>query len=296
MRAISADRSDGDRDHAKRHSLRFQGTVGLKLSEAASTRFYASVNHIRQDIPGALTMAEALSTPRKANAGAVQGDQARDIDSLRLQNRTTFDWGALRLDVGGFVNAKSLHHPIFQLIDQKSVDAGGFFRADYARGPVEVTLGGEIRRGSTDARQFVNKDGRRGALTFDADQKAQTATLYGEIRVRPIDALTLVAGGVYADGWRQRSVNFSATPATDGRIDFDAFSPKVGLLFEPAADIQLFANYSRSAEFPGFGEVFQTIGTPPTRSPPIRVRVSIITASPKRRATRRWSISACRTG
>jgi len=262
--AISADTSDGDRDHAKRRSLRFQGNVGLKLSDVVSTRFYASINNINQQLPGALTRAEALSTPRKANAGAVSGDQGRDIDSLRLQNRTTFDWGALTLDVGGFVNAKSLHHPIFQLIDQKSVDIGTFFRADYAAGPVEVTFGGEIRRGSTDARQFVNKDGRRGALTFDTDQKAQTATLYGEVRVRPVDALTLIAGGVYADGWRKRHVNFSATPATDGRIDFDAFSPKIGLLFEPVADIQLFANYSRSAEFPGFGEVFQTTGIPPT--------------------------------
>ena len=262
--AISADRSDGDRGHAKRHSLRFQGNVGMRFSDVVSTRFYASVNHIRQDIPGALTMAEALSTPRKANAGAVAGEQGRDIDSLRLQNRTRFDWGALTLDVGGFVNAKSLHHPIFQLLDQKSVDVGSFFRADYATGPVEVTFGGEIRRGSTGARQFVNTGGRRGARTFDADQKAQTATLYGEVRVRPVETLTLIAGGVYADGWRKRTVNFSATPATDGRIDFDAFSPKVGLLFEPAADIQFFANYSRSTEFPGFGEVFQTIGTPPT--------------------------------
>lgn len=261
--AISADTSDGDRDHAKRRSLRFQGNVGLKLSEVVSTRFHASINNINQQLPGALTMAEALSMPRKANAGAVAGDQGRDIDSLRLQNRTTFDWGALTLDVGGFVNAKSLHHPIFQLIDQKSTDVGGFFRADYAAGPVELTLGGEIRRGSTDAHQFVNAGGRRGALTLDADQKAQTATLYGEVRVRPIETLALIAGGVYADGWRKRQVNFSVAPATDGRIDFDAFSPKVGLLFEPAADIQLFANYSRSAEFPGFGEVFQTIGTPP---------------------------------
>lgn len=261
--AISADTSDGDRDHAKRRSLRFQGNVGLKLSEVVSTRFHASINNINQQLPGALTMAEALSMPRKANAGAVAGDQGRDIDSLRLQNRTTFDWGALTLDVGGFVNAKSLHHPIFQLIDQKSTDVGGFFRADYAAGPVELTLGGEIRRGSTDAHQFVNAGGRRGALTLDADQKAQTATLYGEVRVRPIETLALIAGGVYADGWRKRQVNFSVAPATDGRIDFDAFSPKVGLLFEPAADIQLFANYSHSAEFPGFGEVFQTIGTPP---------------------------------
>ena len=262
--AISVDTSDGDRDHARRRSLRFQGNVGLKLSDAVSTRFYASVNSIRQELPGALTMTEALSTPRKANAGAVAGDQGRDIDSLRLQNRTRFDRGAFAFEIGGFVNAKALHHPIFQLIDQKSLDVGGFFRADYTGGPVELTFGGEIRRGGTHARQFVNAGGRRGAPTFDADQKARTATLYGEVRVRPVEPLTLIAGAVYADGWRKRTMSFSATPATDGRIGFDAFSPKFGLLFEPAADIQLFANYSRSAEFPGFGEVFQTIGTPPT--------------------------------
>lgn len=261
--AISADTSDGDRDHAKRRSLRFQGNVGMRLSDVVGTRFYASINNIDQQLPGALTRAEALSAPRKANAGAVAGDQGRDIDSLRLQNRTTFDWGALTLDVGGFVNAKALRHPIFQLIDQKSVDIGSFFRADYAAGPVEVTFGGEIRRGSTDARQFVNNGRRRGALTFDADQKAQTATLYGEARVRSVDTLTLIVGGVYADGWRRRTVNFAA-PATDGRIGFDAFSPKFGLLFEPTSNVQIFANYSRSAEFPGFGEVFQTTGTPPT--------------------------------
>ena len=150
------------------------------------------------------------------------------------------------------------------MIDQKSTDVGSFARLDYAAGPVELTLGGELRHGSTKAKQFVNISGSRGALTFDADQKAQTASLYGEVRVRPVPQLSLIAGGVYADGWRKRHVNFSASPATDGRVDLDAFSPKFGLLFEPSSRIQIFANYSRSAEFPGFGEVFQTIGTPPT--------------------------------
>ncbi|PQM28056.1 ligand-gated channel protein [Sphingopyxis lindanitolerans] len=262
--AISADTSDGDRDHAKRRSLRFHANAGLTLGDRVSTRFYASFNSIDQQLPGALTYDQALSTPKMANAASVTGDQQRDIDSLRLQNRTVVDLGAAKLEVGGFVNAKSLVHPIFQLIDQKSTDVGGFARLDYAAGPVEVTLGGEIRHGDMRARQFVNAGGRRGALTFDADQQARTASLYGELRVRPVARLSLIAGGVYADGWRQRRVNFSATPATDGRIGFDAFSPKFGLLYEPSENIQIFANYSRSAEFPGFGEVFQTIGVPPT--------------------------------
>ncbi|SEH17835.1 iron complex outermembrane recepter protein [Sphingopyxis sp. YR583] len=259
--AISADTSNGDRDHVQRRSFRFHGNVGLKLSDVVSTRFYASYNDIKQEIPGALTYNQALTTPRAASAAAVAGDQARDIVSLRLQNRTSFDWGAFKLDVGGFVNAKSLYHPIFQVIDQDSLDLGGFFRADYASGPVEVTLGGELRRGKTRARQFVNIAGRTGALLFDADQRARTANLYGEVRVRPIEQLTLIAGGVYADGYRKRDVKLSTS--LDGGIDFNAFSPKFGLLFEPSETVQFFANYSRSAEFPGFGEVFQNIGTPP---------------------------------
>ncbi|ODT90139.1 MAG: ligand-gated channel protein [Sphingobium sp. SCN 64-10] len=255
---LSADTSDGDRQHAKRHSIRFNGNVGLAVSDVVSTRFYASVNAIRQQLPGALTAAVALSAPA---TGSFTGDQQRNINSIRLQNRTRFDWGQTRLDVGIFLNDKDLYHPIFQVIDQKSTDVGGFARLDHEAGPVAFTLGGEIRRGTTRSRQYVNVNGTRGALTFDADLTARTANVYGEVRVKPIDSLTLIAGAIYADGFRKRTVLVST--GKSGRIAFDQLSPKFGILFEPARDIQLFANYSRSAEFPGFGEVFQTIGTPP---------------------------------
>ena len=256
---LSADRSGGDRDHARRHSLRFNGNVGLRLSSVASTRFYASVNSLKQELPGALTEGDALATPRKGN---FMGDQQRNIASLRLQNRTRFDWGESRLDLGVFLNAKQLDHPIFQVIGQKSTDTGAFARFDHTAGPFAFTLGGEIRRGSTHARQFLNVNGARGALRFDADQDARTANLYGEVRFKPVETLTLIAGGIYADGFRKRRVAYAATSTQDGRIAFDAFSPKFGVLFEPKPGIQLFANYSRSAEFPGFGEVFQNVGTP----------------------------------
>lgn len=262
--AISADTSDGDRDHAKRRSLRFHGNVGLMLSPVVSTRLYASINNINQELPGALTSAVALTTPRTAAASAVSGDQARDIDSIRLQNRTSFDWGATQLEVGLFGNFKSLYHPIFQVIDQESEDRGGFARLEHDAGVISLTLGGEYRRGSTRARQFVNIAGRRGAITFDAQQEARTASLYGEARLQPMAGLSLIAGGIYADGYRRRTVTFSGAPAQNGGVSFDTFSPRFGLLFEPSDSVQVFANYSRSAEFPGFGEVFQTVGVTST--------------------------------
>src|SRR3546814_7773984 len=56
-------------------------------------------------------------------------------------------------------------------------------------------------------------------------------------------------------------MNFTAAaPAqngTVGRAGFNAFSPKSGLLFEPSAGVQFYANYSRSVEFPGFIELGQ---------------------------------------
>lgn len=257
--ALSADQSDGDRDHARRSSVRFHGNAGFRISDVLSTRFYVSVNDIRQDLPGALTRQVALSNPKAANANSVNGDQARDIKSIRLQNRTRFEWGATRLEVGAFANIKDLYHPIFQVIDQGSNDVGAMVRLEHEAGPLSLTLGGEIRRGSTSARQFANVAGTRGAQTFDADQDARTANIYAEIRFKPVDQVTLVAGGIYADGFRKRRVLFSSTPTQDGRIAFNEFSPKFGILYEPAKDVQVFANYSRSAEFPGFGEVFQSV-------------------------------------
>lgn len=259
--AVSADASDGDRDHVKRRSFRFHGNAGMQFGDVVSSRVYVSFNNINQEIPGALTRTQALGTPRMANPNSVAGDHARDIDSLRLQNRTRFDWGAVTLDVGAFLNAKTLYHPIFQVIDQDGVDRGGYFRFDYAGDRIEATLGGELRVGDIKSRRFVNLAGRRGALTFDADLDARAATLYGEVRVKPVDTLSLIAGGIYADGKRKQRINRnSAAPVQDGtiaRADFDAFSPKIGLLFEPAAEVQFYANYSRSVEFPGFNELAQ---------------------------------------
>src|SRR3546814_746267 len=157
----------------------------MTLTDAITTRFYASYNSIDQQLPGALTYDGALTTPRRANAASVAGDQARDIDSLRLQNRTSFDFGAAKLDVGVFVSVKTLHHPIYQLIDQKSVDRGGYFRFDYAGGPVEATLGGELRVGDVHSRRFVNVAGRRGARTFDARQDRSEEHPHGQLRPKP---------------------------------------------------------------------------------------------------------------
>ncbi|PBN43042.1 TonB-dependent receptor [Sphingobium sp. D43FB] len=255
--AITTDRSDGDRDHGKRRSYRFNGNVGVKISDTIETRFYASAQNIRQKLSGSLSEKSVLTNPTRGN---FVGDQARDIDSIRLQNRTTIALGNGALAFGLFFNAKDLYHPIFQVIDQKSEDRGAFASLDLAGDlggmPVEVTLGSQARFGKVTARQFVNIAGDRGAPTALVQQRAQTINSYGEARIAPMPGLWLIGGGVYTHG--ERKIDNRFAPARSGDASFDAFAPKIGLLYEPSETLQFFANYSRSVELPGFSELSQT--------------------------------------
>lgn len=255
--AITADQSDSDRAHGNRTSLRFNGNAGIRITDRIETHFYASAQSIRQKLAGALSERDVRNNPAKGNFA---GDQARDIDSIRLQNRTMIDLGSGQAAFGVYFNAKSLFHPIFQVIDQKSEDRGVFANLDLVGDlggmPVELTLGSQARFGKVAARQFVNLSGRRGNITANVQQRAQTINSYGEARIAPLPGLWLIAGGLHTHGERRIDNRFA--PARSGKASFDAFAPKFGLLYQPTDAIQFFANYSRSVELPGFSELSQT--------------------------------------
>ena len=255
--AITADQSDSDRAHGNRKSLRFNGNVGIRITDRIETRFTASVQSIRQKLAGALSERDVRNNPAKGN---FTGDQARNIDSIRLQNRTTIDLGSGQASFGLFYTAKALDHPIFQLIDQKAQVWGGFASLDLASDlhglPVELTLGSQARFGSGTSRQFVNIGGKPGAPTAYQIPTAQTINSYGEARIAPLPGLWLIAGGIHTHGERRIDNRFA--PARSGKASFDAFAPKFGLLYQPTDAIQFYANYSRSVELPGFSELSQT--------------------------------------
>lgn len=261
--AITTDNGDGDRAHAQRNAVRFNGNAGIRLTETIETRFYAAISHIDQDLPGSLTLGQALSTPKLSLPANIANDQERDIDSIRLQNRTTIALDKGRIAFGAFFNAKQLFHPIFQVIDQKSEDYGLFASIDLVGGsdglPWELTLGTQARFGSVDAKQFLNVVGRRGVQTAQTENRARTINSYGELRVTPIAWLTLVVGGIHTSG--RRAIDNVRVSARSGSASFDAFSPKIGLLYAPAEGVQIYANYNRSVELPGFSELSQTPST-----------------------------------
>ena len=264
--AITADRSDGDRDHGRRKALRFNGNVGFRLSDTVETRFYASAQSIRQKLSGALTEGDALDHPAGANPNNIALDQARNIDSIRLQNRTTVQLGKGVLEGGLFLNVKELYHPIYAVVDQQSTDYGVYARYEVLAGPVGITLGSTARFGEVRSRRFDNVNGAPAlgeAPAFYAKQRAYTINSYGELRFSPVSCLTLIAGGIYTHATREQDQMIPAL--VEGRVDYDAFAPKFGLLFEPSQTVQFYANYNQSVEMPGLMEVAQVAAFVPVR-------------------------------
>jgi len=255
--------SEGFREHEDQENAKFNGNVGLALSDTAETRFYLSANIIDQELAGSVSRATALNDPEAANPSSLTSDWARDIRSVRLSNKTSFELsGGETVDVGAFVNVKELFHPITPfvgLIDQESTDYGVFAQAggdyDIAGHRNTFRVGVTSQFGKVKAKLFQNVGGSRGALTANADQKSRNVAVYGENAFYVTPELSLIAGGQFT--WSERELKDLLTPAENDTRSYTGFSPKVGAIYEPEPGTQFFANVSKSFETPTFSELTQ---------------------------------------
>lgn len=247
--------SNNYRRQSDQDTLRLSGNTGFVLGDGAETRFYLWANRIDQEVPGTLSLFDALNKPKSAPPINIVNDYARDIRSLRMANRTVAPMANGVVELGAYGTVKSLYHPIFQVIDQDSLEAGAFARWTADLGMVDLALGSNLIWGETDARRYVNVGGNRGAMTANADQKSFNLELYGEVRAALTDTLTVILGGqgIYA----RRRFDDRINPAMSDRQSFSSFSPKFGLLWHLSDETQIYVNASRSFEPPTFSELVQ---------------------------------------
>nr|WP_282571815.1 TonB-dependent receptor [Roseomonas acroporae] len=259
--------SDGYRRHSRTQSEQFNGNVGYRISPDVETRFYLGGYVVQQQLPGALTLPQALGNPRQAAASALSGNQARDTYTVRLANRTTVRLDAdQRIDVDVWGIHKSLLHPIFQVIDQDSWTWGiaprytGEFTVAGLRN--ELVVGTRYFAGETVAKQYVNIGGERGRLTLNARQYARNYEAYFENRLYLMPVLALVTGAKLARNEREYVDLGGGLTASRGYFDqnriYDGFNPRLGLLLLPRPDVQVYANLTRSRDVPDFSDLTQT--------------------------------------
>ncbi len=126
----STQASDGFRDHSFGSSNALSANVGYQISPDVETRFYLNANEVRQRIPGSVDRTTALTSPTTAAAVNVANDWQRNIDTVRIANKTTIRLDDTQLEFGAFGVDRHLMHPIFQWLDYRYKDYGGFAEAD----------------------------------------------------------------------------------------------------------------------------------------------------------------------
>ncbi|MBU1375919.1 MAG: TonB-dependent receptor [Alphaproteobacteria bacterium] len=256
----SAQSEDGYRDHSKGTFKRLNANLGYRLSSNVETRFYVNAYAWRARIPGEVSKAAALTNPKAANSDWVVQDQQRNIDSVRLTNKTTVRLGTTTVEIGAYYLDRHVDHPIFQYLDFTVDDYGGFLRAtdDRQLGALRnhFVAGLNLNNGKLDTEQFVNNPGAvKGALVASMVDKSKNVTAYAEnaLYVRP--DLSLIAGVQYLHATRDRRDRFLSNGDQSGERNYDLWSPKVGVLWDPGPDWQVFANISRSAEVPSYDTI-----------------------------------------
>ncbi len=264
---MSAQREDGYRDHSDSHMERLSTNLGYRLSEDVETRFYVNANTWRGRLPGEVTKEAALNSPREAAADWVIQDQQRNIESLRVANKTTMRFDETLVELGVFGVNRHVMHPIYRWLDYKVRDYGAFARATDERLIAgfrnRLIAGVNFHNGVIDYNEFENQPGAvKGPLYASTIDKSENYSAYAENSFYVLPDVALVAGTQYLHAVRDRrdrffddsSVPFSFdfNPDDSGRREFDLWSPKAGVLWDVNRNWQVFANVSRSAEVPTF--------------------------------------------
>lgn len=257
--SVSAATADGYRDHADQKQARGALNIGRSFGEGREIRLIATAADIKQDVPGALSLSNALDNPRSDNGtGANRWARDQIVRRVSLQTNWAFS-DALLFQGGVYATDTDLHHPISITIDQQSENQGAFGRFDW-KGELaglrsDLFAGVSYRQGQVDQQLGANVLGDLKFKFGDARQEATGMDVFAEGRVFVLEHLALVAGGSYGKATRDYTNNLNA--ANNASKDFDWFAPRVGVLWESDGGAQIYANLTKSVEPPHYGALVQ---------------------------------------
>ncbi len=306
---LSAQREDGYREHSNGYIERLSANLGYRLSEDAETRFYVNANTWHGRLPGEVTKDAALNSPRAANPEWVRLDQQRNIDSLRVANKTTLRLAPETLvELGVFGVSRHVEHPIYRWLDYKVRDYGAFARTTDERlidgFRNRLIAGVNVHNGTIDLNEFFNETGAvKGDRTASTVDKSQNYSAYVENSFYVLRDVALIAGTQYTHAVRDRRDRFFADDTLccfagdtnlddSGHREFNLWSPKAGILWDIDRSWQIFANVSRSGEVPTFDTTSYT--SPPSPNLKAQTATTYEIGTRGSRADFNWDVSLYR--
>ena len=121
--------------------------------------------------------------------------------------------------------------------------------------PNQFTAGFDIDIQEDDRQRYSNDAGIKGALSFDQLEEAEAYGFYIRNTLALADSLQLTLGGRYDIVDLSVEDRFLSNADQSGDLDFDEFSPSVGLTWTALDSVSFYANYATGFETPTFTEL-----------------------------------------
>lgn len=256
--SVTRSEQDGWRDHSATEATRITANLGRKFTDTLEGRLLVTHIDSELELPGSISRAALNTDRRQAAPNSERLNAGKNYVLTRAAGRLTWTPGEGRqITASAYVSDRDRFHPMtFGILDQSSQDLGFD-----VRGVFDLGAGGLARRlvvGASTARyegtedRFTNPDGSPGVRTGLNEVEADLQTIYAEYSHGLTADLTVQLG---AQATRAtRNLDNRTTPSGSYDETFEAFSPKVGLLWQASPTDQVFANVSRSFEPAPFGE------------------------------------------
>ncbi len=261
--------ADGYRDHSAQHRSALQAAVELPLAPTARLELSSYAAAAVYDVPGPLTLGDALARPESVSAAVARDQPRRDSTLVRaaVQVKTATAGG----EAAAGLAALQLRDDFYQLqangesvLDARAVTGHATVSRRLPLGGVEheVLARALFTAGDDAVDRYLNVLGGRGAEFASYTAHAETFALNLE-DVLPLTPSFSAGAGLTALHGRRELTGRNPSPALRTRLTFDDWSPRVGLRWTPDPALSLHAAVSRGIEPPTFDDLIAVQGTYP---------------------------------
>jgi len=260
---------DGYRDHSQQNRQHFDFNVAWREEDQWENRVYFTRVQSEEELPGALTMAQISQNPRQAATSPVPvfnralADWKDQIEWNRVADRFNIQGVDQNLSGGFWFSYAEIRNPRNQVYDINYHDTGGRFlwQKEMFLGDHEnsVSVGWTPTYAWSSEPVYKNLlNANRGAMVEDTTKEWFNSDLYLQNRFKITSELSWITSLQFS--YALRSIEGYLNPkgglATNDSKDYYAISPATGLVYEPAKDMQIYGNLSRSAEPPTMGDLY----------------------------------------
>lgn len=269
---------DGYRDHSETESVIGNGKFTYEFDETSDlTTIVNFVDSPKANDPGGLLLSEVQQNRKQArdralllNTGESKEEQRLGFvyrkefspkHEIRLRNYYVFTDFENSLPFGPGAPFGSPGDGGQVAFDRFFVGGGAQYTFNGTMN--RFTTGFDIEQQNDDRQNFDNLvGGQRGQLVLDQEEEVSSIGIYAQNEQYLTDTVTLTTGIRYDQVDFDVDDKFLSDSSDDsGSVDYEEFSPQVGLMWSPLREVNLYGNVSTSFETPSTTEFSNAAGS-----------------------------------